>query len=172
MPVPSPRPQSVPAQRIAGLVERLPGARLRGDGDILVTGITHDSRQVRTGDVYVARAGQHTHGISHVDEALAAGAAAVLTDSGSAELACDGGAPAVVEVDDPQTAAGPAAAWVYGDPAEHLTLIGITGTNGKTTTAYLVEAGLRAAGRRTGLIGTIETRVRGEALPSVRTTPE
>src|SRR5207248_8795398 len=83
-----------------------------------------------------------------------------------------GGARAVVEVDDPQTAAGPAAAWVYGDPAEHLTLIGITGTNGKTTTAYLVEAGLRAAGRRTGLIGTIETRVRGEALPSVRTTPE
>jgi UDP-N-acetylmuramoyl-L-alanyl-D-glutamate--2,6-diaminopimelate ligase len=172
MPVPSLRPQNVPAQRIAGLVERLPAARPRGDGDTLVTGITHDSRQVRAGDVYVARAGLHTHGIAHVDGALAAGAVAVLTDPGSADTAARAGAPAVVEVDDPQEASGPAAAWVYGDPARDLLLVGITGTNGKTTTAYLVEAGLRADGRRTGLIGTIETHVCGDVLPSVRTTPE
>jgi UDP-N-acetylmuramoyl-L-alanyl-D-glutamate--2,6-diaminopimelate ligase len=67
---------------------------------------------------------------------------------------------------------GPASAWVYGDPAESMLLIGVTGTNGKTTTAYLLDAGLRAAGRRTGLVGTIETRVAGEVLPSARTTPE
>src|SRR5438270_10107757 len=156
MPVPSIRPQSVPAQRIGGIVHRLPGARLRGDQEVLVTGITHDSRQVREGDVYVARAGQHTHGIDHVEQALAAGAVAVLTDPASVSLARDAGARVVVEVDDPQSAAGPAAAWIYGDPSGHLTLIGITGTNGKTTTAYLVDAGLRAAGRRTGLVGSFE----------------
>ena len=172
MPVPSIRPQSVPAQRIGGIVQRLPDARLLGDEEALVTGITHDSRQVRRGDIYVARAGQHTHGISHVDEAIAAGAVAVLTDHASAEAARGAGVATVVEVDDPQHAAGPAAAWVYGDPARQLMLIGITGTNGKTTTSYLVEAGLRAAGRRTGLVGTIETRVADEVLPSVRTTPE
>src|SRR5947209_3775652 len=172
MPVPSIRPQHVPAQRIVGLVQRLSGARVHGDADALVSGITHDSRQVRAGDVYVARAGQHTHGIDHVAQALAAGATAVLTDPQSAPTATEAGAPVVLEVDDPQSAAGPAAAWVYGDPALDLTMVGITGTNGKTTTAYLAEAGLRAAGRRTGLIGTIETRVGDDALPSARTTPE
>src|SRR5438270_7778502 len=159
MPVPSIRPQHVPAQRILGLVQRLDGARVHGDDEVLVSGITHDSRQVREGDVYVARAGQHTHGIDHVTEALTAGATAVLTDAASASTATQAGAPVVVEVDDPQSAAGPAAAWIYGDPAEALTMVGITGTNGKTTTAYLAEAGLRAAERATGLIGTIETRI-------------
>src|SRR5947208_12324912 len=177
MPVPSIRPQHVPAQRIVGLVQRLhdvglQGARVHGDADALVSGITHDSRQVRAGDVYVARAGQHTHGIDHVAQALSAGATAVLTDPVSASRASDAGARAVIEVDDPQSAAGPAAAWIYGDPAQALTIVGITGTNGKTTTAYLAEAGLRADGRRTGLIGTIETRIGDEVLPSVRTTPE
>src|SRR3954449_7126424 len=177
MPVPSIRPQQVPAQRIVGLVQRLHDvglqrARVHGDADALVSGITHDSRQVRAGDVYVARAGQHTHGIDHVAQALSAGATAVLTDPGSAVRASDAGASAVIEVDDPQSAAGPAAAWIYSDPAQALTIVGITGTNGKTTTAYLAEAGLRADGRRTGLIGTIETRIDYEVLPSARTTPE
>src|SRR5438270_9253114 len=128
MPVPSIRPQHVPAQRIVGLVQRLQdlrmaGARVHGDGDALVSGITHDSRQVRAGDVYVARVGQHTHGIAHVEQALTAGASAVLTDADSAPVATNAGARAVVEVDDPQASAGPAAAWIYGDPAEALTVI-------------------------------------------------
>jgi UDP-N-acetylmuramoyl-L-alanyl-D-glutamate--2,6-diaminopimelate ligase len=67
---------------------------------------------------------------------------------------------------------GPAAAWVYGDPAGSLLLLGVTGTNGKTTTAYLLDAGLRSAGRQTGLVGTIETRIGGETVSSARTTPE
>jgi UDP-N-acetylmuramoyl-L-alanyl-D-glutamate--2,6-diaminopimelate ligase len=172
MSVPSIRPKSVPQQRIGGLTERLAKAVVHGDVDTLVSGITHDSRQVRPGDVYVARGGQHTHGIAHVGQALAAGATAVLTDPASVSVAANAGARAVVEVGDPQAATGPAAAWIYGDPAKTMTLVGITGTNGKTTTAYLVDAGLRAAGRRTGLIGTIETRVDADVLPSVRTTPE
>jgi UDP-N-acetylmuramoyl-L-alanyl-D-glutamate--2,6-diaminopimelate ligase len=77
-----------------------------------------------------------------------------------------------VVVADPRYAMGEAAAWVYGDPAADMTLLGITGTNGKTTTMYLVDAGLRTAGRRTGLVGTIETRIADDVVPSARTTPE
>src|SRR5438045_1388357 len=110
--VPPIRPQSVRAQRIADLVPRLPTATLHGAGDTLVTGITHDSRQVRAGDVYLARAGQHTHGIAHVGQALDAGAVAVLTVHASAGAATQAGARAVVEVEEPQAVAGPAAAWV------------------------------------------------------------
>ena len=166
------RPRQVREQSIGGLLERLPGARLHGEARTPVSGITHDSRLVRAGDLYLARAGERTHGIAHVAEAVAAGATAVLTDPPSVPTAVAAGASAVVEVDDPRAASGPAAAWAYRDPSSGLLVIGITGTNGKTTTAYLVEAGLRAAGRSTGLVGTIETRVAGAAMPSLRTTPE
>jgi UDP-N-acetylmuramoyl-L-alanyl-D-glutamate--2,6-diaminopimelate ligase len=166
------RPEDRRAQRIAGLVERLPGALLHGDPATAVSGITHDSRMVQRGDVYLARSGATTHGITFVADALTAGAAAVLTDPDSVAAAVAAGCPTVVEVPDPRGATGPAAAWVYGDPSADLGVIGITGTNGKTTTAYLVEAGLRAAGRRTGLVGTIESLVDGVAVPSLRTTPE
>src|SRR3954462_7208228 len=106
MPVPSIRPQQGPAQRIVGLVPRLQdlglaGVRVHGDADTLVSGITHDSRQVQAGDVYVARAGQHPPGIGHVAQALSAGAPAVLTDPRSAGTATAAGASAVLEVDDP-----------------------------------------------------------------------
>jgi len=172
MPDLSLRPRDVAPQRLGQLLERLPGARIDGDPEILVTGVTHDSRQVRAGDLYIARAGEATHGIDHVEAALGAGAVAVLTDPASAERAASAGAPAVVVVPEPRLAMGPTAAWAYSDPAADLLVFGVTGTNGKTTTVYLLDAGLRAAGRRTGLIGTIETRVAGEAMPSARTTPE
>jgi UDP-N-acetylmuramoyl-L-alanyl-D-glutamate--2,6-diaminopimelate ligase len=173
----TPRPSRTLGRPVLGLLHRLngaglPGARLHGDGNATVSGITHDSREVRPGDLYVARAGDHTHGISHVRQAAAAGATAVLTDRPSVSAAVDSGVDAVVEVADPRAAAGPAAAWVYGDPAAELVVVGITGTNGKTTTAYLVEAGLRAGGHRTGLVGTVETRIGPDVLPSARTTPE
>jgi len=137
-----------------------------------VTGITHDSRAVRPGDLYLARPGEHAHGIEFVADAVAAGAVAVLTDAPSVPSALSAGAGAAVEVPDPRAAAGPAAAWVYGDPARALDVIGVTGTNGKTTTAYLLDGGLRASGRRTGLVGTVETRIGDEVVPSARTTPE
>ncbi len=171
MPEP-PRPQRVRAQPVAGLVARLPGARLHGDPAVAVTGMTHDSRLVQRGDLYLARGGAQVHGIRFVADALTAGAAAVLTDADSVGPAVAAGSPAVVEIPDPRAASGPAAAWAYGDPSQDLLVIGVTGTNGKTTTAYLVEAGLRAAGRRTGLVGTIESLVAGRSMPSLRTTPE
>jgi UDP-N-acetylmuramoyl-L-alanyl-D-glutamate--2,6-diaminopimelate ligase len=169
---PSPRPQRVRDKPIADLLSRLPDARMHGDAQVAVRGITHDSREVVAGDVYLARAGERTHGIAHVHDALRAGAVAVLTDPPSVDVALAAGADAVVEVPEPRVVAGPAAAWVYDDPTVALTVIGVTGTNGKTTTAYLLEAGLRESGHTTGLVGTVETRIAGDVAPSARTTPE
>jgi UDP-N-acetylmuramoyl-L-alanyl-D-glutamate--2,6-diaminopimelate ligase len=96
---------------------------------------------------------------------------AVLTDDAGREAAQAAGLPVLV-VDDPRSVLGGLAAYVLGDPARAFQLVGITGTNGKTTTAYLVDAALRESGLRTGLIGTVETRVGDDARTSVRTTPE
>ena len=107
------------------------------------------------------------------DRAAGAGAVAVLTDPAGVELMASAGVnlPRIV-VADPRAVLGEVSAAIYGRPAEGMLLIGITGTNGKTTTAYILDAALRALGRRTGLIGTIEIRIGDRAVPSVRTTPE
>ena len=140
-------------------------------GELSVTGITHDSRAVRPGDLYAALPGFTTHGAQFAAQAAAAGAVAALTDAAGAAAVTAAGLAAVV-VDDPRAVLGQVAACVYGEPSSALLVIGTTGTNGKTTTSYLVDAGLRAAGHRTGLIGTVETRVADVVVPSVRTTPE
>ena len=142
-----------------------------GDLSVAVTGITHDSREVRPGDVYAALPGFTAHGVDFVGQALAAGAAAIITDDAGAERLGAANVPVLVAAD-PREAAGLMAAWVYGDPADDLLTIGITGTNGKTTTSYLVDAGLRAAGHHTGVVGTIGTRLGDEVLATARTTPE
>jgi UDP-N-acetylmuramoyl-L-alanyl-D-glutamate--2,6-diaminopimelate ligase len=148
--------------------------------EVAVTGVTLASQEARPGDLYAALPGARTHGVRYLDDALARGAVAVLTDPSGRADATERGVPVCV-VDDPRAVLGRVADRVYGEPSRHLAVIGITGTNGKTTTAYLVEAGLAAAGHGTGLIGTVQTRTRvrdadGElrttALPSVRTTPE
>ncbi|MFI6446435.1 UDP-N-acetylmuramoyl-L-alanyl-D-glutamate--2,6-diaminopimelate ligase [Kitasatospora sp. NPDC050543] len=136
-----------------------------------VTGITHDSRAVRPGDVYVAFPGANHHGAAFAAQAVASGAVALLTDRAGAELAAGAGVPLLV-VDRPRARMGELAAAVYGRPSEQLLTIGITGTNGKTTTSYLVEGGLLGAGRAPGVIGTVEMRVGDERIKSERTTPE
>jgi len=145
------------------------------DGERQVSGVALASSSVRPGDLYAALPGARTHGARFADDAVARGAVAVLTDPAGRDLAEAAGVPVLV-VDDPRAVLGDVAARVYGDPSRRLQVIGITGTNGKTTTSYLVEGGLAAAGRTTGLIGTIETRTRGAGgvttIPSVRTTPE
>jgi UDP-N-acetylmuramoyl-L-alanyl-D-glutamate--2,6-diaminopimelate ligase len=138
---------------------------------IPLTGITHDSREVRAGDLYAALPGASDHGARFADAAAQAGAAAILTDVVGEVRARRSGLPVLV-VARPRAVLGRLAAWVYGEPAGDLLLIGVTGTNGKTTTAHLAEAGLRAAGHQTGLVGTVETRVGDAATASVRTTPE
>ncbi len=138
---------------------------------VRLTGVAHAAQTVRPGDLYVARAGASAHGADFAAEAVARGAVAVLTDPAGRDRARAAGVATLV-VDDPRAVLGTVAVWIYDDPAESIALIGITGTNGKTTTAYLVEAGLRAAGESTGLLGTVETRIGGDVVKSIRTTPE
>ncbi len=136
-----------------------------------VTGCTLDSRRVRPGDLYVALPGARAHGADFVEEAAAAGAAAILTDPAGAARAEAAGLSVMV-ADDPRALLGAVAAWVYGCPSEGITVVGVTGTNGKTTTTFMLEAGFKAAGLTTGLLGTVLTRVADQVVPSVRTTPE
>ncbi len=136
-----------------------------------VSGITNDSRSVQPGDVYAALPGANAHGIGFLPQARAAGAAAILTDPAGAPDALASGLPTAV-VDNPRAVLGELSRWVYRDPGADMLLIGITGTNGKTTTSYLVEGGLSAAGHRTGIIGTTGIWIDDQTLPSARTTPE
>ncbi|WP_411105991.1 UDP-N-acetylmuramoyl-L-alanyl-D-glutamate--2,6-diaminopimelate ligase [Streptomyces sp. cmx-4-9] len=164
----APRPLTVSPTPLGELAALL-GVQVPGEA--AVTGITHDSRAVRPGDVYAALPGARLHGADFAAQAADLGAAAVLTDPSGADRAAATGLP-VLAVDDPRGRMGELAAAIYGRPGEGLLQIGITGTSGKTTTAYLVEGGLRAAGRSTGLIGTVEMRIGDERIKSERTTPE
>ncbi|HEU5471532.1 MAG TPA: UDP-N-acetylmuramoyl-L-alanyl-D-glutamate--2,6-diaminopimelate ligase [Actinophytocola sp.] len=168
-----PRPTQIVPVPLAELGNRC-GARLAGEvqdaGPATVTGTTLRAQQVRPGDLFAALPGARVHGVEFVRQALDRGAVAVLTDPAGAELvAAD--VPVLVH-DDPRGVLGPIAAWIYGEPATRLAVLGVTGTSGKTTTSHMIEAGLGAAGRITGLIGTVETRVAGERLDSAFTTPE
>ncbi|MDI2126184.1 UDP-N-acetylmuramoyl-L-alanyl-D-glutamate--2,6-diaminopimelate ligase [Yinghuangia seranimata] len=142
-----------------------------GASEAEVTGVTHDSRAVRPGDLYAALPGSRAHGAAFAQQAADLGAVAVLTDPDGAERAGATGLPVLV-VPEPRARLGEVAAAVYGHPADALLLVGVTGTNGKTTTAYLLDGGLRAAGHRTGLVGTVETRIGDLVESSAMTTPE
>ncbi|MCV2491985.1 UDP-N-acetylmuramoyl-L-alanyl-D-glutamate--2,6-diaminopimelate ligase [Geodermatophilus sp. YIM 151500] len=184
-----PRPAGAEPLALAALADLVgvPAGGADGDADadgdgapVLLRGVTHASGDVRPGDLYAALPGVRTHGARFAAAAADRGAVAVLTDPAGAEAAAAGGVPVCV-VDDPRAVLGAVASRVYGSPSHRLSVVGVTGTNGKTTTSYLVEAGLAAAGRATGLIGTVETRTRGRdrdgrpavtTFPSVRTTPE
>jgi UDP-N-acetylmuramoyl-L-alanyl-D-glutamate--2,6-diaminopimelate ligase len=135
-----------------------------------VTGISLDSRSVLPGDLYAALPGAVTHGAAFAAAARAAGAVAVLTDPAGADRARDTELPLLV-VPKPRAILGAVASRVYGEPTSELRLLGVTGTNGKTTTTYLLDAVLRRIGPA-ALIGTIETRIGDEVVRSVRTTPE
>ncbi|GAA5052849.1 UDP-N-acetylmuramoyl-L-alanyl-D-glutamate--2,6-diaminopimelate ligase [Thermocatellispora tengchongensis] len=137
----------------------------------MVTGVTIDSREVRRGDLYVALPGKSAHGARFAGEAMAAGAVAILTDPEGREAAVATGLPVLV-TPDPRAVLGQVAAWVYGRPAEDIAIIGVTGTSGKSTSTFLIEAGLRAAGHRTGLIGGVEIRVGDLRFTPKLTTPE
>ncbi|MCA1822721.1 MAG: UDP-N-acetylmuramoyl-L-alanyl-D-glutamate--2,6-diaminopimelate ligase [Mycobacteriales bacterium] len=166
-----PRPSTLSGQTLTTLAAAVAG-RVVGAGDLVVTGIAHDSRAVRPGDVYAALRGAHADGNEFIDDAVAAGAVAVLTDRDAPDDVLPHGVAAAVVVDDVRAVLGRAASVVYGEPSRALDVVGVTGTNGKTTTAYLLHAGLRAAGRSAALIGTIETRINDERFESAHTTPE
>ena len=147
-------------------------------GDLVPTGVCHDSRRVVAGQVYAALPGATAHGASFAAQALRGGAVALLTDPEgrtllgevSRDLGCAG--PPVLLHDDPRSVLGPLAAELAGDPSRDLALVGVTGTNGKTTVSFLVDEMLRGLGLSTGLVGTVRARVAEEVLPSSFTTPE
>jgi UDP-N-acetylmuramoyl-L-alanyl-D-glutamate--2,6-diaminopimelate ligase len=171
-----PRPSRVEPVDIDKLAEFL-GARVvccpGHRHGVAVTGATLRAQHVRPGDLFAGLPGMRVHGADFAAEALAAGAAAILTDQEGADRAApaEGTVPVLVH-DDPRGILGAAAARVYGEPSRRLSILGVTGTSGKTTTTYLLESALRAAGFRTGLLGTVETRIAGERLGSALTTPE
>jgi UDP-N-acetylmuramoyl-L-alanyl-D-glutamate--2,6-diaminopimelate ligase len=145
-----------------------------GSSEEPVTGVEYDSRRVRPGAVFVAMKGGSTNGNRYVEKAIALGALGIITDSPEKFdhlLVFQPGLP-VLEVEHGRRALSQASAAFFGHPERKLAATGITGTNGKTTTAFLTEALLNAAGRTTVLIGTIEYHVAGEVRPSVHTTPE
>jgi UDP-N-acetylmuramoyl-L-alanyl-D-glutamate--2,6-diaminopimelate ligase len=131
--------------------------------------MTMSSSEVHPGDLFAAAPGGRAHGASYAEQARSSGAVALLTDTAGAVLAPE--LPAVV-VPDVRAAAGPVAARVYGSPSAAMDVIGITGTSGKTTTTFFVRAGLLAAGRSCGLIGTVATMIGDEAVKTGFTTPE
>ncbi|MEV5839797.1 UDP-N-acetylmuramoyl-L-alanyl-D-glutamate--2,6-diaminopimelate ligase [Nocardia sp. NPDC052112] len=138
---------------------------------IQVTGIEQRSHAVQPGDLFAALPGAQAHGARFARDAVARGAVAVFTDPAGAESVGELGVPVLVR-EQPRSVLGELSGALYGNPSEQLRIVGITGTSGKTTTAYLVEAGLTASGLSTALIGTIETRIGGRRVPSALTTPE
>ena len=154
---------------LATLLDALPGACLVGPAPATVAGLTDDSRQVVPGGLFVAVRGLRVDGRRFAAQALARGAAVVVAEPPDPAPGLPG---ARLLIPDGRAAlARLAAAW-FGDPSRDLTVIGVTGTNGKTTTTYLVEALLRAQALEPGVIGTIAYRFRGQSRPAGQTTPD
>ena len=151
------------------LIDGLPGARLVGDGDTNIGAVRDDSRKVERGDLFVAIKGLRSDGHAFVGTAIERGAAAIVVEREMPEAH----AAKIAQVIVPRAskALGPLIGRALGDPAKSLVLVGITGTNGKTTTTYLVESILAAAGKKPGVIGTVEYRWAGQTHEAPYTTP-
>ena len=148
------------------LIDGVRTARVVGDASVRVAHVRDDSRQVEPGDVFVAVRGLRSDGHDFVTTAVERGAAAIVVEREQPGVTV----PQVV-VESAAAALGVLVGRALGDPAKAMTLVGVTGTNGKTTTTYLVEAILAAAGHRPGVIGTVELRWPGHAEPASYTTP-
>jgi len=156
--------------RLADVVHEVPGGVLvSGPSDLVVTGVHQDSRRVGPGDLFVARAGEKSDGEAFIADAIRKGAAAVLVKKGS--LARIDGA-ARIEAEDVPRAIAFASAAVYGHPTFTIEVVGITGTNGKTTTSYLTAAAIKGCGGRPGVVGTLGYRFEGMDQASTHTSPE
>ncbi len=136
---------------------------------LLITGISQSSKDVEEGDIFIALPGEKTHGANFVADAIRNGARAVLTDNAGAKMIT--GIPVLI-TNNPRRSAGILSAWFHSEPMRDLYSVGITGTNGKTTVTTILHQIMSLAGRESGLIGTIETRIGSEVLSSKRTTPE
>jgi len=163
--------------RFSDLIAELPAdlaatdlLKANASDDPVVRGIAYDSRAVSPGDVFVALRGAVVDGHDYLEQAVELGAAALVVESATPSSSSANCPIAVVP--DARRALAPISACFYGEPASECRLVGVTGTNGKTSTTYLVESILASAGVQTGLIGTVEIRYAGEHQPAVNTTPE
>ncbi|MEG1988328.1 MAG: UDP-N-acetylmuramoyl-L-alanyl-D-glutamate--2,6-diaminopimelate ligase, partial [Oscillibacter sp.] len=153
--------------KLKNLLRDIPVLAATADMEMEISGVSYDSRTTRPGDLFVAMTGFAVDGHAYMEAALAAGAAAVLCQRLPA-----GDAP-VIQVENSRRALALVGANFFGHPAESMTLLGVTGTNGKTTTTYLLKAVLeQALGAKVGLIGTNQNMIGSEVLPTERTTPE
>jgi UDP-N-acetylmuramoyl-L-alanyl-D-glutamate--2,6-diaminopimelate ligase len=165
------RPEHPSPRSLPGLVSEF-GLEYVGSLDgIEISGVTLSTSDVRPGDLYVGVPGAHSHGASYAAVAKEGGAVALLTDATGAEIAADAGLP-VILVDSPRAALGHVSAWVYRTNDEPPLLFATTGTNGKTTTSYLLEAILKQLGLVTGLSSTAERHIGDLTVVSRLTTPE
>ena len=153
----------VSLRAVADLVRTSGGRGAEQLPDVALTGVSLASGSVRPGDLYVGVRGSRVHGATFAEAAADLGAVAPLTDRPGAGLAAEAGLPVVV-VDDPRRVIGTVSAFVYGEPAAALRLVGVTGTQGKTTTTQLVVAGAETDGVRTAVVGTIGTWVAGDPV--------
>ncbi|HEY1958409.1 MAG TPA: UDP-N-acetylmuramoyl-L-alanyl-D-glutamate--2,6-diaminopimelate ligase [Polyangiaceae bacterium] len=154
--------------RLGDLVRELGGATLAGDANVEVRGVHHDSRRVQPGDLFVVRKGASADGAKYVHDAKTRGASALLVARGAS-----GDLPAI-QVDDVMGALARASAVVYGHPSFGLEVVGVTGTNGKTTTTHLLRTAIDAAkgAPSAGIIGTVAHGFGGFSVPASHTTPE
>ena len=166
------RPVRVVPRALAALADRT-GAHLTGDPKVSVSGATVNSRDVQPGDLFGAFTGLKLHGARFAADAVAAGASAILTDAAGAEIVAglSINVPVLIAAD-ARLALGEAAAAIYGDPSRDLVFVGVTGTNGKTTTAYFIDNALAQVHSSRGMMGTVELRVGDETIESPRTTVE
>ena len=168
------RPRSTPALSLRHLADAV-GARAAAGAvipDVRISGVTLRAQDAEPGDLFAALPGSTAHGAQFAEAALQAGAVAIITDpAGAVDIGPSAEAPVLVHPD-PRSVLGTLAAAVYGHPSDRVVVLGVTGTSGKTTTTHLIEAGLRAAGRTAGMIGTVGVRIAGSDVPSALTTPE
>jgi UDP-N-acetylmuramoyl-L-alanyl-D-glutamate--2,6-diaminopimelate ligase len=162
------RPTGVAATPLPVLAEWI---GLTSRAEVAVTGLSLSSQRVLPGDLYAALPGARVHGATYARSALDAGAVAILTDEAGRVLLDDPGVPVLV-VESPRTVLGRLAAHINGDPAAAMAMIGITGTQGKTTSTRLAESALESIGIPSAVVGTVGTRIRGEDLQTTLTTPE
>jgi UDP-N-acetylmuramoyl-L-alanyl-D-glutamate--2,6-diaminopimelate ligase len=165
------RPTRPPRTPLAAVAGWLAATTTGAVDDVVVTGLCLGSQRVVPGDLYAALPGTRVHGATYAADAVAAGAVAVLTDPAGLEPSRDAGVPVLV-VEHPRKVLGGLAARLYGDPAADLTLMAVTGTQGKTTTTRLLEAGMEQAGLSAAVIGTVGTRIAGRDVKTALTTPE
>ncbi len=166
------RPERVKPVALRDIASRFELAWFGEQSDVSATGISMNTNDLRHGDVFVAMPGLKTHGANFVAKAIENGAIALITDSAGAQIARDCGLPTLL-LENPRSTLGDLAAYVYGNlPGTMPKLFATTGTNGKTSTSYILEAILRQLGQVTGLTSTAERHIAGEVIVSRLTTPE